>query len=131
MADYYFHYTSRVAAQLIIAADQLSPGAGGAVYLTDEVYATGAEAAQQLAIPVTGPVAVTLSGTVLLTKPVEVVCLIPAARIPDIAPGQAEDVDALRDPRTKEVIYLGGGRQFRYPRPIDVAGLRWLPLGSP
>lgn len=131
MADYYFHYTSAVAAQMIVAAGQLTPSAGGVVYITDEVYATGAEAANHLGIPVVGPEVSTNTGVFPLTKPVVMVCAIPAPRVPAIAAALIGPALQYRDRSTGQVIYWGGGGEFRYPQPINVTGLPWLRLGSP
>jgi hypothetical protein len=131
MADYYFHYTSDVAAQMIIAAGQLVPGAAGVVYITDEVYAMGADAANALAIPMVGPEVATAVGVLPLTKPVTLVCVIPHTRVPGIAAAPVAPALPYRDPRNGQVLYWGGGREFRYPQSINIAGLPWLRLGSP
>jgi hypothetical protein len=46
-----YHYTSRMAAQNIMAEGKLTPGISGQIYLTNEVYVTGVTAANNLGIP--------------------------------------------------------------------------------
>jgi hypothetical protein len=46
----YYHYTSRQAAQEIICTGIINPGKAGRVYLSSELYATGAAAADALGI---------------------------------------------------------------------------------
>jgi hypothetical protein len=104
---------------------------GGFLYLTDELFGTGSEAARFLAIPVTGPSMASASGLVNLTKPVEVVCCIPAPLVDAALLQGPEDVDPFRDWATGNILYAGGGRQFRFSGRIDVAGLAWLTLGKP
>jgi hypothetical protein len=130
LADFYFHYTSRTVAQMVIAAGLLRP-LGGAVFLTDRPYQSGAEAANELGIPVWGPLVATPRGRVYLTKPVEVVCLIPAWRLERGRLSLMEAADPFADAFTARSIYAGGGRQFRYTGDIDVDGLAWLTLSTP
>ncbi|MBI2759869.1 MAG: hypothetical protein HYX51_00375 [Chloroflexi bacterium] len=128
---HFYHYTSRVAAQMAIATGYLHPGSDGVVYLTDDTYATGAAAAQYLGIPVIGPSLSTPVGVAPLTKPMETVCIIPDDRVPGLTHSGAVRAAPFREYSTGRVIYLGGGREFRYPRPIDIAGLMWIALPVP
>lgn len=50
MPNYYYHYTSRYNAQGIFARDIIAPGMSGYIYLSDRLYATGAEASNGLGI---------------------------------------------------------------------------------
>lgn len=124
MADYYFHYTSRVAGQIIIANGFIQPGLSGVVYLTDEVFGRGTEAANRLGIPAVGPV----MGPASLTKPLEVVCVIPASRLPGIAGVPSGPAAPYVNPVTGALVYLGGAREFLYPNAVNVRGLSWLLL---
>lgn len=51
MAQLVFHYTSCQAAQEIAIHGAIVPGRGGKLYLTDDTYARGVDAARRLAIP--------------------------------------------------------------------------------
>jgi hypothetical protein len=131
MADtYYFHYTSSVAAQMIVAVGRIEPR-NGAIYLTDELFPSGHEAARFLAIPPIGPSLAGPSGITNLTKPVDVVCCIPATSINENALQGPDVVAPFRDWPTGNILYSGGGRQFRYGSVIDVRGVPWLTLGRP
>lgn len=124
MADYYFHYTSRVAGQIIIANGLIQPGASGVVYLTDEVFGRGTVAANRLGIPAVGPAI----GPASLTKPLEVVCVIPVARLPGIAAIAPGPAAPYVNPATGVLLYAGGAREFPYPNAVNVRGLSWLLL---
>ena len=106
-----YHYTSRYAAQNIISTGRLSPSAGGVVFLTPDLYRSGAEAANRLAI---------------IGKPAEVRLEIPLNRL------------AAMSPLTSVQIYTqfglfreGQGHEFTVDRPIDVRDLAWYPLSVP
>jgi len=131
MADWYFHYTSQVAAQMIRASGWIWGSSDRVVYLTDELYGTHGDAADFLGIPVVGPAVGTQFGMVQLTKPVEMVCCIPRQLLnssPLYGPYLAAP---FWDNSTGRLIYKGGGREFRYPDPIRVAGLPWVSLVQP
>jgi len=70
MGHYFFHYTSRRLAQEVIVSGWLWPGRGGRLYLTQDTFERGADAANRLAI----------SG-----KPVELTCIIPKDRVTDVS----------------------------------------------
>ena len=130
MPDYYFHYTSLVAAQMVVSSGQLLPGRGF-IYLSDELYASGAKAAQLLGIPPSGPAVTTGLGVAQLTKAVDLVCCIPAGRLGPAYLQGPESADDFRDHATLAVIYSGGGRQYKYSRPISVVGLTWVAMVRP
>lgn len=130
MADYFFHYTSRVVAQMVASAGVLLPGPGG-LYLSDELFRSCAEAADALAIPVFGPDVNTGSGRFPLTKPIEVVCCIPAIRLDRTLLSGPNEVGPWREPRTNRVIYWGRGQEFKYALPVEVEGLPWVTLIDP
>ncbi len=50
MPDYYFHYTSRQAAQSIASVGEIEVGRNGFIYLTLDVYDSGRIATDVLAI---------------------------------------------------------------------------------
>lgn len=130
MADYLLHYTSRVAAQLTMSRGFIQPGRAF-VYLADELFRTAAEAADRLAIPVIGPDYGGPFGAVPLTKPIEFVCCIPMSRIdPNVLTGPTI-VEPLREPGGGRVLYLGGGREYRYAATIEAGDLAWVTLSSP
>jgi hypothetical protein len=131
VADYYFHYTSRVAAQMVFAAGRLRGSAQRPVYLADTLFRTTSEAASRLGIPVAGPAVNLQSGFLQLTKPIDIVCAVPASRLNPVMLSSREAVAQFRDWSTREVIYAGGGEQFRYLDSIDIRGLPWLTLLSP
>ena len=131
MAALYFHYTSRIAAQLIIAAGELLPGSDGFVYLTDDPIATGAEAANTLGIPVIGPLIHTRLGEMYLSKPVEVVCEIPSERLAATIRLLQEAAAEYTEFATGRLLYSGKGHQYRYPGTINIQGLAWRAVGIP
>lgn len=114
---------------MIMATGIIRTNKAGVVYLADELYSTGAEAASLLGIPVVGPAP---TGVVELTKPVDVTCVIPIGRLDlRVEIDGPERADQFRDWATGDVIHLGGGSQFKYYGPIDVKTLSWMALGSP
>ena len=129
-AEYYFHYTSLVAAQMIIAVGSLEPRRG-CIYLSEELFASGAAAARILGIPVVGPSITGPLGLTNLTKPVEIVCCIPADYIDATMLEGPEPAEPFRDWGTGAIVYSGGGRQYRYRGELEVTGLPWLTLGRP
>ena len=126
MADWYFHYTSYVAAQMIRAAGWIQGSSSRVVYLTDELYLTNGDAANILGIPIAGPAIGTQAGVVHLTKPVEIVCCIPAPRLLASLLKGPRPAKPFWDNSTGAVIYRGQGREFTYSGPIPVAGLPWI-----
>jgi hypothetical protein len=108
----------------------LLPGRSGIVYLTDQDYPSGAEAAALLAIPPIGPVLDWLGNQIWPSKPVEVRCEIPEGAL-TAGIGPAEPVPVLINDSTKDVIHSGGGRQYRYKGAIPIRGLPWEALQSP
>ena len=114
MADYLFHFTSRANAQDIIAQGVLRPGRGGRVYLTDDMYQSGAAAAGVLAI---------------LGKPIEVACVIPRARIADLRPEGGRHVERLIMDAFE--IRPGCGREWYTESEVDVTQLVWIALSFP
>jgi hypothetical protein len=129
LADYYFHYTSRTVAQMVIASGFLRP-LGGAIFLADRAYQSGAEAAGALG-PSLGSADGTPEDAVRLTKPIELVCCIPAGRLTPALLTGPEKADPFVDSGRQRLIHAGGGRQFRYFAEIDIRGLAWLQLTAP
>ena len=131
VTDFLFHYTSSVAAQMVRATGSLMGSAMRPLYLTDPLFRTASDAANALGIPVIGPAMGTLSGPVQLTKPVDVICAIPRARVDERRLSALEVAEPFRDLTNNAVIYSGGGSQFRYYASIDVDGLPWMSFVQP
>ncbi len=133
MADYFFHYTSRVVAQMVLADGWLRPaGDSGGLWLSDELFTSAWEAADRLAIPPAGPpLGVQQTVTVHLTKPVEVVCCIPAVRLNTALLRFRGRAGPWRDVVSGRIIYSGGGRQYEYLGPVFVGDLAWVQLVTP
>lgn len=112
MPDYYFHYTSRQAAQGIRSAGRIEARAAGSIYLTPDVYEQGADATDALAID---------------GKPIEVVGLVPVALLGKFA---IQPVPPLYDARGR-VLRKGGGSQVRIPGPLPGSAVLWLALSPP
>ena len=113
MPDYYFHYTSRMAAQSILSSGRLEAGISGLIYLSLDVYGEGARAVDTLA---------------LVDKPIEVVGVVPAA----VASGALiRYVLPLYDPVSGMLVRKGGGTQITIPGPLPGADIRWLVLSLP
>ena len=110
----YLHYTSREAAQGIVATGIMRPGRSGRVYLTRTLYTVGAQAVDQLSI--TG-------------KPVEVALFISVDQVPStVGPLPVEPLqDAEGNP-----LRNGGGVEFTVERPIRAPRDpgTWLTLGE-
>jgi hypothetical protein len=115
----YFHYTSRHLAQEIIISGFLRPASAvGRIYLTQDTFKNGAEAAAKLSI---------------LGKPVEVVCVIPEDKVKDkIENKEPKVVDPIIGPGGKD-LRPGGGKEYftRKEETIDVADLHWYELPMP
>jgi hypothetical protein len=109
---HYYHYTSRQFAQDIGCTGQLKPGQSGFVYLTVQVYASGIDAADKLAL--TG-------------KPIEIGIEvdIPGA---GLSPTR---VPPIRDP-SGAFLRKGGGTELRVPWPVPIGNPpRWILLAEP
>jgi hypothetical protein len=109
---YYYHYTSRQFAQDIGCTGHLNPGRSGFVYLTPWVYATGINAADDLAL--TG-------------KPIEIGIEI------DIPGGglSLSPVGPLRDP-SGALIRRGGGAETTVLGSVAIANPpKWIALIEP
>jgi hypothetical protein len=117
VAARYYHYTSRYFAQNIYCMGVLN-SPHGINYLTPDLYNSGGEAAQALAI----------SG-----KPVEVGCIIPhdavSAALGSIPP--IEPIGGLTHPETGEWFRRGGGNEMVVPAPIRLNPSDWIVLDSP
>jgi hypothetical protein len=113
MGDYLFHYTSRQLAQEIIISGLLKPRPHGKIYLTEDTYERGADVAKYLAI---------------VNKPVEVVCMIPEAKVADLS--DPRHVKAIHGP-DGEVIRPGCGSERYTTKEVDVEDLVWLGLSVP
>lgn len=96
MADYYFHYTSRANAQSIIATGEIRPPRTGAyIFLTDQFYPRGAEAADACGVG---------------DKCIEVCFIVPQNRIGSLrAIGPA---GTYVDPRTGQATRKGGSPEY-------------------
>jgi len=119
MGEKYFHYTSRQLAQEIIISGYLRPRSfGGRIYLAQQTFSSGAEAAKKLSI---------------LGKSVEVVCIIPADKVKDkIENREPKHVDEIIGPNG-EILRPGCGQEyFTYlDKEIEVKGCHWYELPSP
>lgn len=106
--NYYFHYTSKHHAQLIVAEGWLRPaGPGGSIYLSDEMYHDGASASSSLGIG---------------DKPIEICFAIPGRMVAGI-------FGPL--PAASRLPMRGGGREFRVGAPVSVSGAVVLPMSPP
>ncbi|HXF50905.1 MAG TPA: hypothetical protein VNM43_04415 [Dehalococcoidia bacterium] len=112
MPDYFFHYTSRQAAQDIIGSGYLMPGPRGKLYLTEALYTSGAEAANRLAIT---------------NKAAEVVGMIPRAVVGGARPPTA--VRPLWEGGT--LTREGGGMELWVSHPVPAGAIQWLELSVP
>lgn len=113
MGDYFFHYTSRYLAQQIIISGLLRPGRGGRLYLTQDTFERGADAANRLAITI---------------KPVEVTCVIPKDRITDIS--EDRHIEPILGADGSEIRWGCGSEKYT-TKEVDVKGLAWLSLAMP
>ena len=112
MADFVFHYTSRELAQAIQISGWLRPGRGGKLYLTDDTYEDGAEAAKKLAL--TG-------------KAVEMVLVVPVSATKDLS--EPRPIEPILAPDGSD-IRPGGGRERTTQSPVDARPLVIWSLGS-
>lgn len=110
-----YHYTSRGNAQMVSKMGELLPGASGGVYATPDLYDTGADALDRLAIPRTTPEMV----------------FVWFAEYTDMAldEGDISDVEPLRS--EGRLIRRGGGAEIHIPGRVDVSHARILSLRSP
>lgn len=107
----YYHYTSRQFAQDIGCTGQLKPGKSGSVYLTPQRYATGIDAADELA----------LEG-----KPIEMGIEIDMTGLAATNP-----VLPLRD-STGAVRRRGGGAEVTVPHSVPIGNpATWISLSEP
>lgn len=118
MADYYFHYTSRPAAQGIANARRIEAGASGVIFVTPDVYQTGTEATDRLSIP--------------KGRSIDVVGVIPVASLVTTSPVPGGRlVWPLSDPVTGRTERSGGGVEILVPGPVPAMDVRWLALSPP
>ena len=115
----YFHYTSRHLAQEIIISRKLRPrNPNGRIYLTQQTFSKGAEAAAKLSI---------------LGKPVEVVCVIPEDKIKNILENdEPSHVNPIIDPNGND-LRPGCGKEYftEKGKTIDINGCNWYSLPIP
>ena len=107
------HYTSREAAQAIRSTGRIEAGAGGVIYLSEDAYEHGTQAADTLAID---------------GKPVDVVALVPASLL---TPGPEVGVVLSIYDALGRLKRHGGGTQILIPGPLVSAEVRWLGLTPP
>lgn len=111
-----YHYTSRQAAQGIICTGIINPGTSGRVYLSSELYATGAAAANALGI---------------ISKPVEI-----AFEIPDNPPPAGLSVPFRASPVVGpygNVIRRGGAPESYTTNAVTILPneSKWLSIREP
>lgn len=111
----YLHYTSREGAQGIAASGLMRPGRSGYVYLTKDLYAFGADAANRLSI---------------INKPAELACLIDGDTLPQkpSPPPEGPIAEPIRDDEGN-LVREGGGSQFVMSASLSVPKDKELWLG--
>jgi hypothetical protein len=111
----YYHYTSRSAAQNIIATGIIQPGSDGFVYLATEVYATGASAADALGIEKVVEIAFEISDS-----PPPRGLSLPFQALPIFGPHG-------------DLRRRGGGTEVRTANPISISTneAKWLTIREP
>lgn len=114
MPDYYFHYTSRSAAQAIGSSGILEAGVSGRIYLSPDAYGAGLEAVGRLS---------------LVGKSIEMVGLVPTGLL--VNRSAVGIVPPMHDPVTGLLIRMGGGAEVTVPGPLVAADIRWFALSSP
>lgn len=115
MPNYYFHYTSREAAQSTGSVGRIEAGASGWIYVSPDVYGSGTEVVDRLAIQ---------------GKPIDLVALIPESRITSpIPPGRI--VLPIYHPLTGRVERKGGGVELLVRGPLASGGFQWMALSIP
>jgi hypothetical protein len=110
--DYYFHYTSRQFAQSVMSAGRLTPGLGGVIYLTRDLYERGTDAMDWLAID---------------NKPIDVVGFVPGSLVGDLPD---EPVFPIVDAGGR-LWRKGGGTQIRVTVEVAAYAVKWLALSPP
>lgn len=114
MLDYYFHYTSRQAAQGIGSTGTIEAGASGGIYLSLDLYSEGTTVTDALAIE---------------GKPMEVVALVPGSLL--VPPPTVSVVLPIYDPASGALRRHGGGSQVIISGPLAARDIRWLALSPP
>jgi hypothetical protein len=111
----YYHYTSRSAAQSIIATGIIKPGSDGFVYLAAEVYATGAAAADALGIDNVVEIAFEISD-----RPPPRGLSSPFQALPVFGPHG-------------EILRRGGGTEVKTANPVTISTneAKWLTIREP
>ncbi len=109
-----FHYTSRRTAQDILISGRIKSGPSGKIWLTDEAYPRGMDAAEKLAI--TG-------------KVIEVVLVVPEDSVAELT--ESRKVLAVMDPDTGSELRPGGGFERTTTKDIDITGAVVWPVGWP
>jgi hypothetical protein len=108
---YYYHYTSRQSAQDIACGGQLKPGRSGSVYLTPQVYASGIDAADYLAI---------------MGKPVEI-----GVEVDIQGLGSPSPAHQLRD-ASGAITRRGGGLEIKVSSTLPISNpAKWMSLIEP
>lgn len=111
----YYHYTSRERAQAIICAGRIDPGPSGKIYLSTEIYVSGQQAANDLAIT---------------SKPVEVFVVIPDhPLIPSLS--AVTLVSPIIAAPIGMPLRRGGGGEVSCPGPIAIIEDKWLSVREP
>ena len=113
MGEYFFHYTSRRLAQEITISGWLRPGRGGRLYLTEDIFERGADAANSLAIA---------------GKPTEMACVIPKDKVTEVS--EERHVEAILGADGSEIRSGCGNEQYT-TKAINVKGLSWMSLSAP
>ena len=119
--SWFFHYTSRNAAQLISAGRRLRPGPSGVLYLTWDAYDRGREAREALAIP---------------SGPVEVVLVVDTEDVRHAANNTGDDlqprlVRPIRLGSSGRLFLRGGGAEVFLRSTVVCAQIRALALAVP
>ena len=119
MPQFYYHYTSRENAQRIIPLGKLKASRSGQrLWLTEDFYNRGVDAAKNLSIP---------------TEVIEVVCVIPSIDIDNtvlLSARRAADPAPWDPARDK----TGGGSEYytvNLGAEINVSHAAWIELASP
>ncbi len=116
MGEHWFHYTSRQFAQEIRISRKLKPPPRGKLYLTQDFYERGADAANHLAI---------------INKPVEMACLITKDMLPeDPTPVKPRHVEPILGPDGEEIRAGCGLEQFIMEEVKD-QDFEWISLMMP
>ena|SRR5579863_3424614 len=111
----YYHYTSRQRAQDIMCSGIIFPGPSGKIFLTTELYVTGASAVNALAIT---------------QKVIEAAIEIPSAPVPAGISSPATRVSPIVAPTGMPIRRGGAAEQF-CPGPLSVTEDKWIALREP